>query len=273
MPKLADYEILQLAEKLPAISVLAVQLLSLIDNPKTTREQIASLVSQDEVLFAQCFKHANSAMSGLKREINTIKEIVDYMGFIYIKRAALFTAAKTMINDPIIWFDSVFTAVAAEYLAKKAGLNEEEADQVYMAGLFHNYGAYLLKVSYPAIYQRFINMNDFQERARAEREEFGYVFTEISHLVLDHYGVPDSVLKIIATQDQVYSDGASRENAFVEIARVFADYQRRKLNSNLFFENLAIGEIEKLVSASGLNILNMDADSFAKISNTVSEFV
>jgi HD-like signal output (HDOD) protein len=60
----------------------------LIDNPNTTRDQVAHLVAQDEYLFAQCFKHANSAAISSLRELKTIQEILDILGFSYIKKAA-----------------------------------------------------------------------------------------------------------------------------------------------------------------------------------------
>ena len=90
MPRLTKNEILELATQLPAVSTAATQLISIIENPMTSRNQIVDLLKVDEILFAECFKHANSAAVGAFRKFVTIHEIVDILGFSHIKRVALF---------------------------------------------------------------------------------------------------------------------------------------------------------------------------------------
>lgn len=55
MPILTSDEIFQLANKLPRLSPAAVEIVSYIDNPNTSREQIVELVKADSRIFAECF--------------------------------------------------------------------------------------------------------------------------------------------------------------------------------------------------------------------------
>ncbi|MDA0772118.1 MAG: HDOD domain-containing protein [Cyanobacteria bacterium] len=224
-------------------------------------------------MFAQCFKHANSAASGSMRELKTIKEIVDLLGFGYIKKAALFVAAKSIIDDPNIWFESVFVAIAAEFLARKSGMDKIESDQVYMAGLFQNYGAFLLKTAYPNIYARVTAVDDFKLRMEREREEFGYTYPLVSALVLTNYGLPDKVIGIIKKQELVYTKGYQKENIYIEIARILSKIQAQKIDIGLIREHLGVEGIEAMVMNSGLNLVDINEKSLEDIKVIVSEFV
>lgn len=273
MPILTPIQILEYTKELPSISVTAVQLVSLIDNPRTTRERIANLVIKDQVIFAQCFKHANSAASGSMRELKTIKEIVDLLGFGYIKKAALFVAANSIIDDPAIWFESVFVAIAAEFLAKRSGLDKIASDQVYMAGLFQNYGAFLLKTIYPNLYATVTAVDDFKLRMEREKKEFGYTYPAISALVLREYGLPDRVLEIINKQELVYISDYEKENIYIEIARILCKIQAKKVDIGLIRDHLGVEGIEAMVMNSGLNLVDIDEKSLEEIKEIVSEFV
>ena len=171
MPKLTKNEILELASRLPAVSTAAAQLISIIENPSTSRNEIVDLLKIDEILFAECFKHANSAAVGAFRKFVTIHEIVDVLGFSHIKRVALFTAAKSVIDDPKIWYESVFTAIAADYLARKNKFDYQLCDAVYMAALFQNYGAFLLRHFYPVEYRECNKLTDYEDQLAAQEKE------------------------------------------------------------------------------------------------------
>ena len=272
MPKLTEKKIMDLTKDLPSVSKIAVQLVSMIDNPSTTREQVAKLVAQDEYLFAQCFRHANSAAIASLRQLNTIKDILDVLGFGYIKKAALFVAAKSMIADPTVWFDSVFVAVAAEYLAKRDGHSVIDSDQIYMAALFQNYGAFVLKSNYPNIYSKFTGLKDFKIRMKNEQEEFAWTYPAISALILKSYGLPDRVIDIISSQGRVYTNECQKANVYIEVGRIFCEFKNQKLDFELIRERLEIDDIKELVINSGIGLIGIDENAFTKIADTVAEF-
>jgi HD-like signal output (HDOD) protein len=272
VPHLTEKQVLDLTRDLPAVSTIALQLVSLIDNPNTTRDQVAHLVAQDEYLFAQCFKHANSAAISSLRELKTIQEILDILGFSYIKKAALFVSAKSIIADPTVWFDSVFIAVAAEYLAKRSGLSVVDSDQIYMAGLFQNYGAFVLKATYPKIYAKVTQVKDFKIRMQSEQEEFAWTYPSLSAFLLKAYGLPEKVIKILESQDQVYTNRSQKENIYIEIGRVFCEFEKQKLDFELVCQRLELDDIRDLVLNSGIAIAKIDVEDFKKIRNNVAEF-
>ena len=271
MPRLTKNEILELASKLPAVSTAATQLIGIIEDPRTSRNQIVDLLKVDEILFAECFKQANSAAVGAFRKFVTIHEIVDVLGFSHIKRVALFTAAKSVIDDPKIWYESVFTAVAADHLARKNRFDYHLCDAVYMAALFQNYGSFLLSYFYPKEHREMSKIVDYEDRLRAQEKEFGYNSLEISALLLRNFNIPDYVVDIVSNQYNVYNEKARKENVFIEIGRILQEMQDKPLGD--IHKTIETESVQDAMMVSGIELVNIDQDMLSLLKEHTSQFV
>lgn len=271
MPRITKNELFELASQLPAVSTAATQLLSIIDNPLTSRGQIVDLIKIDEILFAECFKHANSAAIGAFRKFVTIHEIVDILGFSHVKRVALFTAAKSVIDDPKIWYESVFTGIAADHLARKNRFDYQLCDAVYMAGLFQNYGAFLLNYFYPKIYKDISKLVDYEDRLAAQEKEFGYNTLQISAILLKSFNLPPYVVDIVENQSNVYNEKARKENVFIEIGRILQEMKEQTLDD--IHKTLETEEVQESLMTSGIEMVNIDQDMLSLLKEHTSQFV
>jgi HD-like signal output (HDOD) protein len=271
MPILTKRDIQELSMKLPAVSTVAMQMISLIEDLRTSRQEIIELLKLDEVLFAECFRHANSASVSSFRKFVTINEIVDVLGFSHIKKVALFTAAKSVIDDPKVWFESVFVAIAADHLARKNRFDYHLCDIVYMAALFQNFGSFLLSYFYPKIYRNLNKIVDYDERLKAQEEEFGYHSLDISILVLKNYNVPEYVIDVIRNQINVYTDKARKENVFIEIARVLQEMQNKPMRD--IHKVLETARVRRAMLDSGIEMVRVDHDMISLLKENAATFV
>lgn len=258
MPILTEKDIQDLSMKLPAVSTAAMQIVNSIEDLRTSRQQIIELLKLDEVLFAECFRHANSASVSSFRKFVTINEIVNVLGFTHIKKVALFTAAKSVIDDPKVWFESVFVAIAADHLARKNRFDYHLCDIVYMAALFQNFGSFLLNYFYPQIYKNLNKIVDYDERLKAQQKEFGFHSLDISILVLKNYNVPEYVIDVIRNQINVYTDKARKENVFIEIARVLQEMQNKPMRD--IHKVLGAARVRRAIQDSGIELVRIDHD-------------
>ncbi len=270
MPRLTKNEIFELASKLPAVSTAATQLINIIEDAKTSRNQIVDLLKVDEILFAECFKQANSAAIGAFRKFITIHEIVDVLVFSHLKRVALFVAAKSVIDDPKIWYESVFTAVAADHLARKNRFDYHLCDAVYMAALFQNFGAFLLNHFYPKLYKEINKIVDYEDRLAAQEKEFGYNALEISALLLKNFSIPDYVVDIVANQYNVYGPKARKENVFIEIGRILQEMQDKPLGD--IHKTLETESVQESMMTSGIEMVNIDQDMLSLLKEHTAQF-
>lgn len=260
MPQLTAEKIMDFVEKLPEVSPVALQLISLIDNPKTTREEIIGLIKTDEFMLAQCFKQANSAAMGA-RTYGTVDEIVDVLGFDIIKKVAITMAAKSVIVDKEIWFESAYLAVASEHVAQKIGLSKQEAETIYMSALFLNYGSFLLKHNFKELWTQFHKSLDWVDIMHCEREEFDWTYPEISGLVLSKLHLPFSLTNIIAKQQLVYQERVPKENVCIEIARILHVMQKADVDD--IIARLDVKELKEMVAKAAISIKSLEIyDSF-----------
>lgn len=271
MPRLTKNEIFELASRLPAVSTAATQLIGIIEDPKTSRNQIVELLKVDEMLLAECFKQANSAAIGAFKKFVTIHEIVDILGFSHIKRVALFTAAKSVIDDPKIWYESVFTAVAADHLARKNRFDYHLCDAVYMAALFQNYGSFLLSYFYPKIYRDINKLTDYEDRLAAQEKEFGYNSLEMSALLLKNFNIPEYVVDIVANQYNVYTEKARKENIFIEVGRILQEMKDKPVTD--IHKTLETESVKESMMKSGIEMVSIDQDMLSLLKEHTSQYV
>ncbi|MEE2831764.1 MAG: HDOD domain-containing protein, partial [Candidatus Latescibacterota bacterium] len=74
---------------LPTLPTVITELISLIDNPKTSARNVSQLISTDQALTAKILKLANSAFYGFPREIATVQHAVVVLGFETVKNLGL----------------------------------------------------------------------------------------------------------------------------------------------------------------------------------------
>lgn len=258
MQILSKNDLLELASQLPTVSTAAAQLVGIIEDPNTTRADIVDLLKVDEILFAQCFKHANSAGFGSMKSYSTINEIVDVLGFGHIKKVALFALAKTVINSPKIWFESVFTATAAEFLARKNQFPDASCDAVYLAALFQNYGSFLFGHFYPEEYMVINKIVDFEDRLKAQKKQFGYNSLEVSSILMKDFKIPEYITKIIENQVNVYNSNSTKENVFIEIGRILQEMHGKSIEH--IHETLEMDKVLNALEESRIELVTIDED-------------
>ncbi len=206
-------------DSLPASSPAVTKLLSIIDDPKTTRDDILKLVTLDQVLFANAFKYANSAAVGSFRKLESLTEIIDILGFGILKNIAVLTALRSVTVDKKLWFEGVFLAIAAKTIAKKLNKDKHYCDEIFIAGLMQSYGVFVLSHFYPDSYAEFRAMTNYQERIAKEREVFEMSHLDISAAVLLDWGLPQKVTEIIANQASYKGKATEEQNTIIELAR------------------------------------------------------
>ncbi len=264
MPILTSQEILRLASDLPVMSTAAIRIASMIDNPRTSRKDIENMVSLDATIYAECFKIANSAANASKREAKNITEIINSHGLNFIKKIAVTMAAKSIITDSTIWAESIFTAIGAQYFALKSGVLDSRADQIYMAGLFINFGSFFLKQKFPGLYAKSQNSTDLLATLRAQRKQFGMTYPEVAAIILKQYGLPLEVSEIIRDHCDIYAGNTEIENVCIEMARVF--YKVEKPDADSLRESLDKDLVREIVEKSSISSNDLDLFSLESIS-------
>lgn len=200
---------------LPPFPAVALQLMSLLDDPNVPIEKIVGLLRIDPALSAEILRVSNSALYGLSRRIDNISHAIVVLGTGVVKRLALTAAlgrfSRNFMQIPglrICWDHSVACALIAEELAQ--AMNQPK-DRAYTAGLLHEIGRFALFACYPVEYNKLFVVareDDFDE-LRCELELFGVDHCAAGAWLARHWNLPEEFVEAISQHRHTDSIDAS----------------------------------------------------------------
>lgn len=129
---------------LPTLPGVIRKLNSLSDNEKASIQEMARIVSSDQVLSARILRLANSPSYGFYR-VSTITNAMILLGVNVVKSLAIASSIfAIMEKDSVgLWKHSLGVGVAANLIARKLGL--PECEEIATAGLLHDIGRVIIR--------------------------------------------------------------------------------------------------------------------------------
>lgn len=195
---------------LPTLPTVIGQLISLIDNPKTSARGVAQLISTDQALTAKILKLANSAFYGFPREIATVQHAVVVLGFETVKNLGLSVSVLERFSGPEssgradefdrqkFWEHSIACGVAAKLLAAK--LRYRMPGEAFAAGILHDIGRLILSQYFPAEFAEVMKVMREEDVYIGEAEEqvLGVTHADVGSWLAERWNLPDQLERAIA---------------------------------------------------------------------------
>jgi HD-like signal output (HDOD) protein/CheY-like chemotaxis protein len=191
-------------DRLPSVPHVYLEITRVAAQPNATLEELSEIVERDPALVAKVLQVVNSAYFGLRRELTSIHQAVQYLGADILKGLALggqvFGTARI---KPFEGFSleglqqhSLHTARLARRLA---GVQPDVAD-VFTAAIVHDVGQIVLASGQRETFA------EVRRRARAERrayyeveqETFGASHAGVGAYLLGMWGLPFPIVEAAA---------------------------------------------------------------------------
>jgi len=130
---------------LPTLPSVIHKLNSLSDNDKSSVQEMARIVSSDQVLSARILRLANSPSYGFYR-VSTIANAMILLGVNVVKSLALSSAIFAIMEKESVglWEHSLGVSLSANLIARKLGL--PECEEIATAGLLHDIGKVIISL-------------------------------------------------------------------------------------------------------------------------------
>jgi putative nucleotidyltransferase with HDIG domain len=130
---------------LPTLPGVINKLNTLSDNDKSSVQEMARIVSSDQVLSARILRLANSPSYGFYR-VSTISNAMILLGVNVVKSLALSSSIFAIMekNSVSLWEHSLGVGVAANLIARKLGL--PECEEIATAALLHDIGKVIISL-------------------------------------------------------------------------------------------------------------------------------
>lgn len=207
---------------LPTLPGVIQKLNSLSDNDKSSVQEMARIVSSDQVLSARILRLANSPSYGFYR-VSTISNAMILLGVNVVKSLALSSSIfAIMEKDSVgLWEHSLGVGVAANLTARKLGL--PECEEIATAGLLHDIGKVIIRLKCSDAENDILKL--VRERQiytmEAEQEVIDTDHAEVGSWLSKSWFLPDKLSEPIAFHHDVAKSETHRiKTAVVHISDV-----------------------------------------------------
>ena len=193
------HDLVKNAKDLVSLPEVSLRVNELANDPNSTADDMAKVISQDPALVARMLKIANSVFYGLSTEVETITRAVAVLGTNKIRDLVLSTAASDTFdgipNDLItmqdFWHHSLYCGLLAQILAKKS--KKVHAESIFIAGLLHDIGQLLMFNQLPGKSHEAILLlmegPEELETYEAERHIFGFDHMQVGAELVKHWNL------------------------------------------------------------------------------------
>jgi putative nucleotidyltransferase with HDIG domain len=178
-------ELMKEIKNLKPIPAVVNQLLTVVDHPDSSMEDIANVIQYDPAITASVLKTCNSAFFGLKHPAESIKDAVNMLGTNQITELVLLkSGAKALCGSQKgygmergdMWVYSVSSAMIAKQVAVKLSLKNKNT--IFTSALIKDIGKIILETHVSDFFQKIKDL--------VEKKKFSFLEAEKKILGIDH---------------------------------------------------------------------------------------
>ena len=217
--------------QLPALPAVAMEVVDMVDNPRTSASKLGKVISTDQALTAKVLKIANSPFYGFPRKISTIDFAIIVLGYDALKEivisisliSSLQKKSDGLFDAKAFWDHAIATGVLARRLARDLGYRVSE--EVFVGGLLHDMGISVLHRYFKSEYRRIVEIAresdlPFQE---AEESVLGVTHADVGGWLAERWNLPKHLVGAISMHHTpAKAEGNEDLVALIHCADVFS---------------------------------------------------
>lgn len=191
--------------ELPAVPVVLNKAIELTSDIETNISDISKVLSADPSLSTRVLRLSNSSYYGRQREVKTVSEAIQVLGFDAIRSVIVAASTYRMFLEggeesvsKKLWQHSFCTAVGARLLAES--LSKENSEVAFVAGLLHDIGKLVVHSRIPASFKMMVKevaclRGPF---CKTEYDVLGFDHCDVGSLLLSRWNFPQELVRPVA---------------------------------------------------------------------------
>lgn len=190
---------------LPSVPQIITEVSAMLDNERTSANDLCKVISKDQAIVAKILAVANSPLYGLPRRVSTIEFAVVIIGFEHIRNILVALSLVDVFknrntptwNHTAYWMHSLITATAAKRIADD--LHYPKSGEVFTAGLLHDLGLVVLQRYMNNDFVKILNLVEEQQirHINAEEQVLGFTHQDIAEFLLERWNFPPYIIEAV----------------------------------------------------------------------------
>lgn len=185
-------------EGLPTLPPVVQKLCKMIEDERTSLNQIAELIEKDQVITTKVLRLANSAFYGFPRKVSTVNQAMMLLGMNVLKILVMTSSIFDIIHkqDVGLWEHSIGVAACCKIIAERLEL--KDAQEIATAGLLHDLGRVIEKVAFKeehAEIEKLIKQG--KDPLEAERATLGLDHAEVGAFLMSQWNIPERLIEAV----------------------------------------------------------------------------
>jgi HD-like signal output (HDOD) protein len=253
-------------DAMPSFPTTVSKVMEICDNPRTNPMDLKKVISLDPVLMAKVLKLVNMAYYGVNHQSTSLVHATIMLGLNTVKNLALSTAAlgiiskekrKGSLDMSEFWRHSLSVGVMAKLLAKKRGVDREQWEGYFSAGLLHDIGKIPLDAVFSSDYMNVITEADKNQVPLfcVEDSLLGANHCQAGQILAELWKLDGALLDVIAYHHNYKAYGGAHKDKLFTVMAANNYVNFSKLG---FSGDIHLDQIEQTV----LNELNISKDVF-----------
>lgn len=192
----------QQVKSIPTLPTVLTELSRRMEDPKTSSDDLAQIIQQDQAISSKVLKLVNSPFYGYSGRIHTINQGIVILGFNAIKNLVLSTSVLEAFKGTAsgeafrmdqLWIHSASVAGIAKLLAERSGAADPE--EAFVSGLLHDIGKVLLWISEPRLFAGCLLASATKRipLLEVERQVVGFDDSELAAVLAEKWKFPNTL--------------------------------------------------------------------------------
>lgn len=192
----------------PSLPALYTKIQMEVQSATSSLKTISDIIAQDMGMTAKILQLANSAYFGLRANVSSVGQAVNFLGLDTIQALVLTTQVFSQFTTTRgsrfdldrLWEASLATGALARAIARSEQCAKVEIEQSYTAGLLHDVGILVLAANVPDRYDAVLRKASTEGTQvwEAELSEFGTTHAEVGAYLLGLWGLNDAIVEAVA---------------------------------------------------------------------------
>ncbi|MFG0320185.1 MAG: HDOD domain-containing protein [Planctomycetota bacterium JB042] len=189
---------------LPVMPRIYRELLHALAEAEVDMQRVAEIVESDPAITAKLLQITNSSYFGLRREVSSVSQAVNYLGVQTIQDLVLTAEVFRQFESRGARGFSIekeqTEAVLAGRVARQMFSDKHAADLAFLGGMLHDVGELILATHAPETFDRVNREAAATDRPRpeVERELLGVTHAEVGAYLLGVWGMPYPLVEAVA---------------------------------------------------------------------------